>query len=234
MFDPSDFVVPEARPLPVALLLDTSWSMSFNNKIQDLNTAVKSLIDSFVTEEKLEIEIHVAVIVFGEQVLLHQPFESASRIQWRDLKPNGTTPMGMAMEMAKAMVEDKKIIPSGGYRPLIILVSDGAPTDDWKQPMVDLTSTGRSSKCDYMALAIGPDADKSVLEQFLEGSEHSLFNAQDADDLWKFFRYVTMSVTKRSQSTTPNTFPSPEEIKKSLDRESRTGAKPQFSSDGYY
>jgi len=63
--------------------------------------------------------------------------------------------MGMALRMAKDLIEDKEIIPSKGYRPAVVLVSDGAPNDDWEGPMNDFISGGRSSKCERFAMAIG-------------------------------------------------------------------------------
>ena len=60
-------------------------------------------------------------------------------------------------------------------------------------------------------MAIGNDADEDVLKQFIEGTEHELFYANNAGQLHEFFRYVTMSVTTRSQS------PNPSEIVADLD-----------------
>ncbi len=115
--------------------------------------------------------------------------------------------MGTALQMAKAMIEDKEVVPSRAYRPTVVLVSDGQPTDDWQQPLDDFVSTGRSSKCDRMALAIGADADASVLEKFIAGTDYPLFYAKDAADLQKYFQFVTMSVTVRTKSQDVNVIP---------------------------
>ena len=116
------------------------------------------------------------------------------------------TPMGTALKMAKAMIEDKETTPSHAYRPTIVLVSDGQPTDGniWKQAMDDFISEGRSSKCDRMAIAIGHDADETVLKRFIEGTAHDLFYAENAGQLHEFFQRVTMSVTMRTQFKNPN------------------------------
>ena len=47
----------------------------------------------------------------------------------------------------------------------------------------DFINTGRSQKCDRMAMAIGKDADEGVLKQFIDGTEHELFNAGNAKQL---------------------------------------------------
>lgn len=205
MFDPKKFTTPTAKPLPVVLLLDVSGSMS-GDKIDNLNKAVKEMLDTFAQEEKMETEIIVSVISFGGQVHLQIPFTKASQIEWQGLQVNGNTPMGTAINMAKAMIEDKETTPSRAYRPTVVLVSDGQPTDSniWKQAMADFISDGRSSKCDRMALAIGRDADETVLKHFIEGTPHQLFYAKDAGEIPKFFQRVTMSVTMRSTSKNPN------------------------------
>jgi uncharacterized protein YegL len=205
MFDPKKFTTPTAKPLPVVLLLDVSGSMS-GSKIDNLNKAVKEMLNTFAQEEKMEAEIIVSIIKFGP-VELHLPFTKASQIQWEDLEVTGATPIGGALEMAKAMIEDKETTPSRAYRPTIVLVSDGQPTDSWEKPLGAFVSEGRSSKCDRMAMAIGRDADEAVLKRFIEGTPNDLFYAENAGQLHEFFQRVTMSVTMRTHSKNPNAIP---------------------------
>ena len=202
-FDPSKFVAPTAKPIPVVLLLDVSGSMS-GDRIDQLNLAVREMISSFSSSETSEIEIQLAVITFGAEVKLHTPYTSATDIEWQDLSVSGMTPMGTALKMAKAMIEDKEVTPSRAYRPTIVLVSDGGPNDDWEGPLNEFIQNGRSSKCDRMAVAIGEGADRSVLNRFIEGCEYPLFTPDNASDIRNSFRYITMSVTARSKSQNPN------------------------------
>lgn len=236
MFDPKKFTTPTAKPLPVVLLLDVSSSMS-GDKIENLNKAVEDMLDTFAQEEKMETEILVSVITFGNEVELYVPYTKASQVKWQGLQANGMTPMGTALKMAKAMIEDKETTPSRAYRPTIVLVSDGQPNDSWERSLEDFISQGRSSKCDRMAMAIGRDADENVLKRFTEGTPHDLFYAENAGQLHEFFQRVTMSVTMRTQSKNPNVVPTPAEIK--LDGDSvkvNTAANITASSDdeGYW
>ena len=213
MFDPKKFTTPTAKPLPVVLLLDVSSSMS-GDKIENLNKAVEDMLDTFAQEEKMETEILVSVITFGNEVELYVPYTKASQVQWQGLQADGMTPMGTALKMAKAMIEDKETTPSRAYRPTIVLVSDGQPNDSgWEKALEDFISEGRSAKCDRMAMAIGRDADEHVLKRFIEGTPHDLFYAENAGQLHEFFQRVTMSVTMRTQSKNPNVVPTPSEIK---------------------
>jgi len=210
-FDPSAFTAPKAKPLPVVLLLDVSTSMS-GSSINNLNEAVKEMIIDFAKAEKSEIELLVSIITFGAEVKLELPYTSASNVEWKDLSVSGATPMGTAFKMVNAMIEDKEVTPSRAYRPTIVLVSDGAPTDEWQRPLQDLVSEGRSSKCDRMAMAIGTGADNNVLNRFVEGTENGVFTAEDSSSIKKFFQFVTMSVTTRTASQNPNTLPTKKEI----------------------
>lgn len=207
-FDVSKFTVAKAKPLPVILLLDTSGSMS-GQKIDALNRAVDEMITTFKGAGDSETEIDVAVITFGRDVSLRQPLTSAADVLWSDLEAEGGTPMGTAIAMAKAMIEDKSVIPSRAYRPTVVLVSDGKPTDSWEEPLDAFIGEGRSSKCDRMAMAIGYDADETVLAKFIRATEYPLFYAKDAAGLRDAFRFVTMSVTVRTNSQDANVVPSP-------------------------
>ncbi len=180
-------------------------------KIENLNKAVRDMLDAFAQEEKMETEILVSVITFGDQVELHVPYTRASQVQWQGLQASGMTPMGTALEMAKAMIEDKETTPSRAYRPTIVLVSDGQPNDRWERPMEDFILEGRSSKCFCWAMGIGSDADNTVLERFISKTPflakdvpNRVFDAREAKDIHQFFQMVTMSLTRRSQSSNPN------------------------------
>ena len=217
-FNPANFTVAKAKPLPVVLLLDVSSSMG-GESIKKLNIAVKEMISDFASAEKNEVEILVSIITFGAKVLLHTPYTSAKDIEWQDLTVSGSTPMGTAFSMAKAMIEDKETTPSRAYRPTIVLVSDGEPTDSWQQPLRALVNDGRSNKCDRMAMAIGGAASNTVLNEFFSGTENKVFTAQDASQIQEFFKFVTMSVTTRTNSQNANVVPKPEEIEQLVKQE---------------
>ena len=258
MFDPSKFTVPKAKPLPVFLLLDVSGSMNEvidpesvrrtgqtvendgqtwelveggTSKIQILNDAVRRMVDSFAAEERMETEFLVSIITFGDQVAQHLAPGAASSVIWADMEADGCTAMGAAFSFVKALIEDKDVIPSRAYRPTVVLVSDGQPTDDWKHPLDSLITDGRSSKCFFMAMGIGENPGTQVLERFISQTPvlaevngtpvfNTVFHATDADKIYEFFRKVTMSVTTRSKSQNPNAVP--------------TSAKPNLEDEGGY
>lgn len=245
MFDPKQFTAPKAKPLPVFLLLDVSGSMNQvvdpenvvrtgrtfesdgktwevveggTSKIRVLNNAVRRMIDSFAAEERSETDFLVSIITFGDQAVLHLSPQSASSVQWADMQADGNTAMGSALSLVKNLIEDKDVIPSRAYRPTVVLVSDGQPTDTWEQPLESLITSGRSAKCFFMAMGIGENPGKLVLERFISQTPvlaevngtpipNTVFHAKDADKMHEFFQKVTMSVTTRSKSVNPNAVP---------------------------
>lgn len=258
MFDPSKFTAPKAKPLPVFLLLDVSGSMNEvvdpesvrrtgqtvendgqtwelveggTSKIQILNDAVRRMVDSFAAEERMETEFLVSIITFGDRVAQHLVPGAASSVNWTDMEADGCTAMGAALSLAKGLIEDKDVIPSRAYRPTVVLVSDGQPTDAWGHPLDALITDGRSSKCFFMAMGIGENPGTQVLERFISQTPvlaevngtpvlNTVFHATDTDKIHEFFRKVTMSVTTRSKSQNPNAVP--------------TSAKPNLEDEGGY
>lgn len=215
-FDASKFTASTAKPLPVVLLLDTSASMS-GEKIESLNDAVRRMIGTFTKEESQANDFLVSIVTFGGSAKLNSPPTPASELVFADLGANGGTPLGAAIDVAKALIEDKEQTPSRAYRPLVVLVSDGVPTDSWEDRLETFIKDGRSSKCDRMALGIGPDAcggrGRATLERFITGTTHRLYEAGEAGEIHTFFKFVTMSVVSRSLSQNPNVVPADDTLR---------------------
>lgn len=199
------FAVATPRPIPVIVLADVSGSMGENNKIQALNGAMKDMISTFSNESRLRAEIQVGLITFGGNAQMHVPLVAAHSVDgFEELSAEGGTPMGAAFDLARQLLEDKESIPSRAYRPVLILLSDGHPTDDWEAPFRALCDSERAQKATRLAMAIGSDADEAMLRGFANDKEAPIFKAQNARDIHRFFRAVTMSVTTRTTSQNPN------------------------------
>lgn len=200
------FQVQTARPLPVIVLADTSGSMSVDGKIEALNKGLKDMIGTFTGESRLRAEIQVSVITFGgSRAEINLNLAPAYQIEsFSKLSATGATPMGGAMTLASQLIEDKEAIPSRAYKPVIVLISDGYPNDDWQEPFAQLVNGERASKATRFAMAIGADADEVMLADFANDPEAPLFRAENARDIHRFFKAVTMSVSARSQSVSPN------------------------------
>lgn len=207
MSNPEELVTARRRAFPVILLADVSGSMEAEGKIAALNQAVREMLATFARTDDVPAEIQVAVITFGEVARVHAPLAPAAGIRWTDAVAQGSTPMGHAMELAADLVEDRELIPARSYRPTVVLVSDGQPTDSWETGLARLTKQGRAQRAQRLALAIGGDADEAMLKRFLADPEQPLFRAEDARRVRDFFRFVTMSVTARASGTAVGQLP---------------------------
>jgi len=197
--------LPTPRPLPVIILADVSGSMSEDGKIEALNAALKDMMATFSKESRLRAEIQVGLITFGERTQWHLPLVAArSASGLEELSADGMTPMGAAFDLARELLEDKDRIPSRAFRPVLILLSDGQPNDDWEGPFKALCESDRAQKATRLAMAIGADADEDMLREFPNHVEAPLFKAENARDIHRFFRAVTISVTTRTVSQNPN------------------------------
>jgi uncharacterized protein YegL len=202
--------------LPVIVLADVSGSMADGGKINALNTAIREMLTLFTAEDGLRAEIHVAVVTFGDGgARLHQPLAPARSITWANLTANGPTPMGEAFTLARQLIEDKEVVPSRAYRPTVILVTDGQPTDGTActSALNELLQSERGGKAFRLAMGIGADADHAILNAFLADTTKRVFTAADARQITEFFRFASMSVTSRTRSQNPNlAVPSPVEL----------------------
>lgn len=199
------FVMPKPRMLPVILLLDVSGSMSYDAKMDELNSSVREMLASFKEEQIVQADICVSIITFGSEVKIHTELMPAKDLVYTDMTAKGMTYMGRALDVAYDMIEDKTKIPKNAYRPVVVLVSDGAPNDEhWEEKLQRFVTTGRSSKCDRWSLAIGADADVGMLKKFLDHPEKEVCYVEDAADIHKFFRFISSCTIQRSQSQNPN------------------------------
>ena len=197
-----------ARALPVVILADASGSMKPGGKIDVLNSAISEMLGVFAREEYLKAEIYVCVIAFGgDDAEIHIPLAPAGKVRWTALSAAGKTPLGSALRCARAVIEDKTLVPSRAYRPRSSWCRTESPMTIGARRLAEFKSSARSAKAMRMALGIGADANVGVLEAFADGSGTPVFRASDVPEITKFLRLVTMTVTARSQSVMPNELP---------------------------
>jgi uncharacterized protein YegL len=165
-FGTSDFAMnPEPR-CPCLLLLDVSGSMS-GAPIKELNGGLRAFRDELVNDELASKRVEVACITFGPVNVVTE-FEVASAFQPPWLDAQGETPMGAAIETAIELVQLRKEAYRTNaiafYRPWIFLLTDGAPTDEWKSAAAKVKD-GEASKA-FAFFAVGVErANMEILKQ---------------------------------------------------------------------
>jgi von willebrand factor type A len=194
-----EFTSQPKRVLPLILLADTSSSM--NSCIGELNTAIRDMLGTLKEQESLKAEIYISFITFGKGgANLHTALTPVSDIEFNDFTVGGLTPLGGALRIAKDMIENREIIKSKSYTPIILLLSDGAPNDNgWENEMHRFINDGRSQKCMRMSLGIGRDYDYDVLKRFSSSGE--VYEAKDSTNIIDFFKFMTMTIKEKTLST---------------------------------
>jgi uncharacterized protein YegL len=156
---------PEPR-CPCVLLLDTSGSMS-GKPIQELNEGIRTFKQELMSDPLATKRVEIAVVTFGP-VTVDNSFQTVPFFQPSPLTANGDTPMGAAIAAAIDIVTKRKQeYKSHGvayYKPWIILITDGAPTDSWATA-ARMVKEGEDRKA-FAFFAIGVEgADFSTLKQ---------------------------------------------------------------------
>ncbi|MFM7312118.1 MAG: vWA domain-containing protein [Cyanobium sp.] len=172
------------RPLHFIYLCDCSGSMSANGKMQSLNQAIRQSLPEMVqvSQQNPEAQILVRVLSFSDRAQWHvaspTPVDQMLS-QWSDLQARGLTAMGGAMCELAAVLRtppmDQRALP-----PVLVLISDGAPTDDFSNGLRTLMAEPWAAKAVRLAIAIGHDADLEPLQQFI-GPESGGGTASDGD-----------------------------------------------------
>lgn len=154
---------PESR-CPCMLLLDTSGSMS-GKPIQQLNDGVQTLKNELIQDALATKRVEVAMITFGP-TSLESDFQTVDNFYPKQLAATGDTPIGAAITMGIDLVNKRKQVYKengvGYYKPWIILITDGAPTDSWTRA-AELIKEGESKNA-FAFFAIGVEgADINML-----------------------------------------------------------------------
>ena len=153
---------PENR-CPVILLLDTSRSMS-GPPIEELNRGLMAFKDDLLRDTQASLSVEVAIIQFGKTVKLVQDFVTVDEFSPPSLRADGLTPMGQAINYALDLLEQRKTTyKSNGiqyYRPWVFMITDGAPTDMWKNASKRLQEEEQANKLLFFTAAVeGADMD---------------------------------------------------------------------------
>ena len=126
---------PEDR-CPVVLLLDISGSMD-GEPLEKINIAIKEFKSALCLDDFARLRVEVSTVTFGSTVNVRQDFVSPEQFDDSDLTSQGRTPTGEAILKGFDLLESRKHQYKANnikyYRPWIVMITDGAPTDDWQE-----------------------------------------------------------------------------------------------------
>jgi uncharacterized protein YegL len=191
-----------SRPLHFVWIADSSGSMEQDGKIQALNNAIREAIPHMrkVAEDNPNAQVLVRAVKFsnGAQWHISQPTPVAD-FAWQDLPAEGETEMGKAL----ALVAEQLKMPPMSNRalpPVLVLISDGQPTDDFEAGLKALLDEPWGKKAVRIAIAIGQDADHEVLQKFIGHPEMKPLAANSPEALVKHIKWASTAVLKSASS----------------------------------
>lgn len=180
------------RRLPVYLLLDTSGSMS-GEPIEAVKNGVQIMISSLRQNPQAIETAFLSVITFDSIAQQIIPLTDLASFQMVDITATGVTALGEALklvahkidtEVQKTTTEQK-----GDWKPLVFIMTDGIPTDDWQS---GLNEFKKSKVAFTVACAAGSGADANILKQITDNVVS--LDTADSASIGKFFQWVTASI----------------------------------------
>ena len=193
------------RPLHFIYLCDCSGSMR-GQKMQSLNQAIRQTLPAMaeVASDNPEAQLLVRAVRFSDRAEWHiaqpTPVEELQHA-WQDLEAYGLTSMGEAMTLVAEVLRtppmEQRALP-----PVLVLISDGAPTDDYYAGLQKLFDEPWARKAVRLAIAIGHDAAVDELQKFIgpEGNSADTSDGQalrplQANDARTLARYIKWAST---------------------------------------
>ena len=200
------------RPLEFFFLCDCSGSM-YGDKIESLNQAIKLAIPAFQTEAAANpyAQVYMRAIKYSNGAKWHLGAHTkVENFSWVDLNAGGSRDLGAALTL---LSKELKIPPmdSRGLPPLIVLVADGEPTDDWETGLNTLMAEPWAKKSIRIAIAIG-EFEQHALKSFTTGDPalaesqeippHMIpIAAKNADQFAKYIKWVSTRINSNDTNS---------------------------------
>lgn len=203
-FDGAEFIDnPEPR-CPCLLLLDVSGSMR-GKPIRELNEGLTQFRDELFADALAAKRVEVGLVTFGPVTVVND-FTGVQSWIAPELRDQGDTPMGRAIEEGLNMLRERKnSYRQNGisyYRPWVFLITDGGPTDSW-QNAAQAVKSGEAEKA-FSFFAVGVDGANFEILSKISVREPLVLKDMRFRDL---FSWLSSSLSSVSQSNPGDAVP---------------------------
>jgi uncharacterized protein YegL len=174
-------------------LADCSGSMLRDGRIQALNNAAAEALPHMrrVAKDNPNVEVIVRVLRFSTSAQwVGEGPAALDRFVWPALQAGGVTDLGAAIRLLTEELHSPPM-PKRALSPVVVLLSDGRPTDDYELALRDLLRLPWGQHAVRLAVAIGRDADREVLRQFISDPAMPPLEANSPEALARQMRWVS-------------------------------------------
>jgi uncharacterized protein YegL len=178
-----------SRPLHFIWMIDGSGSMAAQGKMTALNDAVRGTIPAMrrVGRDHPEASIYVNAIRFGNEASwMAERLIPVSEFEWEDMEAGGLTALGAALTMVGETLQ-APLIPGRALAPILALVTDGLPTDDFQAGLAHLLGKAWGRRATRLVVALGQDGRapeaQEMLSAFLSSDSPPMLEANDPEML---------------------------------------------------
>lgn len=186
---------PSKKSMTIFFLIDTSGSMG-GTKIGTVNATMEELLPELIGLGGSETDISIAALRYDSTVswITPEPVRVEEYQQWPRQSVTGMTAMGAAFEELNRKLSRSAFMskPSLSFAPVIFLMSDGAPNDDWRKGLELLKKNSWYRYGIKVAVGIGSHPDMDVLREFT-GDPELAIQAHGAEELKRLIRFLAVT-----------------------------------------
>ncbi|HCJ40228.1 VWA domain-containing protein [uncultured Ruminococcus sp.] len=195
--DPLGATAVSKKSLVIFFLIDTSGSMK-GKKMGQLNTVMEELIPEIRRVGEADTDVKVAVLTFDTDVKwMYSAPISIEEFEWARLGAQGVTSMGAAFTELAARMSRNSFLnsPSLSFAPVMFLMTDGYPSDDYKAGLKALQANSWYKFGLKAALGIGDEANDDMLEEFT-GSKDTVVHAYTGGQLAAMIKIIAVTASQ--------------------------------------
>ncbi|MBP3272654.1 MAG: VWA domain-containing protein [Ruminococcus sp.] len=195
--DPLNATGVSRKSLVIFFMIDTSGSMK-GKKMGELNTVMEELIPEIRRVGEADTDVKIAVLTFSTGVSwMYSAPISIEEFEWARLRADGVTSMGAAFKELSARMSRNGFLnsPSLSFAPVIFLMTDGYPSDDYKAGLKALQSNSWYKYALKAALGIGNEANDDMLAEFT-GSKDTVVHAYSGGQLAQMIKIVAVTASQ--------------------------------------
>lgn len=191
-------VSPAKKKIVIFFLQDGSGSMH-GIKIGTLNTAMEEMLPEMIGVGGADAEVYIAVLEYDDKVtwITPKPVLVEEFQKWPRLTADGRTSMGAAFEELNRKLSRSEFMsaPSVSFAPVIFMMTDGQPNDDWETGLNILKKNKWFQYALKIGVGIGEKANMDVLREFT-GDPELAIQTHGAKELKKLIRFLPLTSTQ--------------------------------------